>query len=153
MAPLAESQHTHTGDRHMNTISRVFNTQMLTSRGNPAKDQRIQTIQTSNYGELTQFYSYDTLIAETNNKGEVVLGSYWEFSATTGKYRNDFLGEGIAETRKKIDSGEYQMVDSTRSTDCLRNLLSTEQIESAAKAKEPKPNPVTTPVDYDGQYA
>jgi len=28
-----------------------------------------------------------------------------------GKYRNEFLREGIADTRKKIKSGEYALAD------------------------------------------
>ena len=36
---------------------------------------------------------------------------YWDYSKTTGKYRNLFLGESKAETEKKIKSGEYQLVD------------------------------------------
>lgn len=31
----------------------------------------------------------------------------WDYSRTTGTYRNIFLGETKAETQKKIDSGEY----------------------------------------------
>ena len=37
--------------------------------------------------------------------------TYWDYSKTTGKYRNQFLGETKAETEKKIKSGEYQLVD------------------------------------------
>lgn len=52
-------------------------------------------------------YSYGTLIAGKVN-GQVYLNEkYWDYSDTTGKHRNEFLGEGIAETRKKIKSGEY----------------------------------------------
>lgn len=52
-------------------------------------------------------YSYGTLIAGKVN-GQVYLNEkYWDYSNTTGKHRNEFLGEGIAETRKKIKSGEY----------------------------------------------
>ena len=36
---------------------------------------------------------------------------YWNYSNTTGKYRNIFLNENITETRKKIKSGEYKLVD------------------------------------------
>ena len=32
-------------------------------------------------------------------------------SNTTGKYRNIFLDENINETKKKIKSGEYKLVD------------------------------------------
>jgi len=31
----------------------------------------------------------------------------WDYSVTTGKFRNIFLGEKRAETEKKIKSGEY----------------------------------------------
>ena len=47
-----------------------------------------------------------------NDSGFIYLDKhYWDYSRTTGKYRNEFLGEGIAETRKKIKSGEYRLVD------------------------------------------
>jgi len=35
----------------------------------------------------------------------------WDYSRTTGKYRNQFLGENIADTRAKIKSGEYILTD------------------------------------------
>jgi len=35
----------------------------------------------------------------------------WNYSNTTGKYRNIFLGETITETKKKIKSGEYILTD------------------------------------------
>lgn len=40
----------------------------------------------------------------------VVLGPHWDFSNTTGRYRNIFLGETRQETLAKIDSGEYLVV-------------------------------------------
>ena len=36
---------------------------------------------------------------------------YWDYSRTTGKYRNQFLGETKKETEKKIASGEYKLVN------------------------------------------
>ena len=33
--------------------------------------------------------------------------NYWDYSSTTGRYRNKFLGETKKETQAKIDSGEY----------------------------------------------
>jgi hypothetical protein len=36
---------------------------------------------------------------------------YWNYSNTTGKYRNIFLNETIKDTRKKIKSGEYKLTD------------------------------------------
>ncbi len=69
------------------------------------KSQRIST----NEGDF--LYSYGTLIAGII-KGKVYLNEkYWDYSTTTGKHRNQFLGEGIAETRKKIKSGEYQFFE------------------------------------------
>ena len=53
------------------------------------------------------FQSYRSIIAK-RSKGKIYLDDYyWDYSVTTGKYRNEFLGEGIAENRKKIESGEY----------------------------------------------
>ena len=57
------------------------------------------------------FQSYGTVIAFIPLSGPIQLDKDWDYSVTTGKYRNEFLGEGIAETRKKINSGEYQLVD------------------------------------------
>tara|TARA_R100001530_G_scaffold60360_3_gene43622 strand:+ start:342 stop:611 length:270 start_codon:yes stop_codon:yes gene_type:complete len=55
------------------------------------------------------FQSYRSVIAIKNYKtGKTYLDSYyWDYSVTTGKYRNQFLGETKAETQKKIDSKEY----------------------------------------------
>ena len=54
------------------------------------------------------FQSYDSVIAIRQADNRIVLDSnYWNYSITTSRYRNQFLGETIAETRKKIKSGEY----------------------------------------------
>jgi hypothetical protein len=54
------------------------------------------------------FQSYNSTIAKIMDNGTVYLDEYyWDYSRTTGKYRNAFLGEYIADTRKKIKSGEY----------------------------------------------
>ncbi|MCK9350828.1 MAG: hypothetical protein WCQ69_11345 [Bacteroidales bacterium] len=58
------------------------------------------------------FQSYNTVIAARLGDGEVLLDERnWEYSRTTGKYRNLFLAEGINDTRRKIESGEYKLVD------------------------------------------
>ena len=59
----------------------------------------------------TTFQSYDSIIVVKNHKtGKTYLDSYyWDYSVTTGKYRNQFLGEGINETRKKIKEGIYKL--------------------------------------------
>ena len=57
------------------------------------------------------FQSYNSVIIKWS-KGKVYLDEYyWDYSRTTGKYRNQLLREGIAETRKKIESGEYILAD------------------------------------------
>ena len=58
------------------------------------------------------FQSYNSVIAKIANNGQIFLDkNYWDYSTTTGKYRNEFLGECIADTRKKIKVGEYVLVD------------------------------------------
>lgn len=82
-------------------------TNMKSPRGHKVPNQFIITTK-----EGTYFQSYQSIIALIKNDGSVVLDDYyWDYSRTTGKYRNEFLMEGIAETRKKIASGEYQLTD------------------------------------------
>jgi len=59
------------------------------------------------------FQSYNSVIAIKGfATGQIVLDrNTWDYSRTTGKYRNIFLGENTAETRKKIKSGEYKLKD------------------------------------------
>ena len=45
-------------------------------------------------------------------EGKLLLDeNAWNYSRTTGKYRNVFLGEGKKETEAKIKSGEYLLVN------------------------------------------
>lgn len=61
--------------------------------------------------EGTYFQSYSSIIA-IKSKGEVTLDrDRWDYSVTTGKYRNQFLGETKKETQAKIDSGVYKLAD------------------------------------------
>ena len=59
------------------------------------------------------FQSYNSIIAfKPNDKRRIQLDSYyWDYSRTTGKYRNMFLNEGITETRAKIESKEYLLTN------------------------------------------
>ena len=58
------------------------------------------------------FQSYDSIIAFKPNSGKTKLDShYWDYSKTTGKYRNQFLGETKKETEAKIASGEYELTN------------------------------------------
>lgn len=54
------------------------------------------------------FQSYGSMIAFREYTGKTVLDrDKWDYSATTGKYRNQFLGECKKDTERKIKSGEY----------------------------------------------
>jgi hypothetical protein len=59
------------------------------------------------------FQSYDIVIAERivwPDRTDIILDrTYWDYSKTTGKYRNQFLCENKAETERKIKSGEYKL--------------------------------------------
>ena len=57
------------------------------------------------------FQSYDSVIVKIDIKGKVTLGRDWNYSRTTAKYRNMFLGETTRETAKKLADGVYEMVD------------------------------------------
>ena len=75
--------------------------------GRPVANQFILYTSEGNY-----FQSYNSVIAFKANDGKVTLDDYyWDYSRTTGVYRNKFLGEGIADTRSKIESGEYKLAD------------------------------------------
>ncbi len=82
-------------------------TNMKSARGHTVPNQFIISTSEGDY-----FQSYKSIIALRKNDGSIVLDDYyWDYSVTTGRYRNEFLNEGIAETRKKISSGEYQLTD------------------------------------------
>ncbi len=56
----------------------------------------------------TYFQSYNSIIVCKNFGGGIELDkNYWDYSTTTGRYRNQFLNETKRETEKKIKSGEY----------------------------------------------
>jgi hypothetical protein len=83
---------------------------MTTDGGNTAPNQFIVID-----GGITYFQSYDSIIIKQINSMEgsqIYLDAYyWDYSRTTGKYRNYFLSEGISDTRKKIETGEYLLAD------------------------------------------
>lgn len=53
--------------------------------------------------------SYGINVVFKPNKGKIQLGPDWDFSVTTGKFRNKMLGETIKETRKKLKLGIYEL--------------------------------------------
>jgi len=78
---------------------------MTTSTGNAAPNQFIIY-----FDNGSVFKSYSSIIA-VKYKGQIYLGKHWDYSKTTGKYRNQFLDEGVADTREKIKSNEYKMLN------------------------------------------
>jgi hypothetical protein len=57
------------------------------------------------------FQSYNSIIAAKID-GKIYLDTNkWDYSVTTGKYRNQFLDEKKADTERKIKSGEYILTD------------------------------------------
>ena len=79
---------------------------MKTKVKNLANNQLI--IQTEN---SVLFQSYDSIICKIENGQTYLDERFWDYSKTTGKYRNIFLGEGKKETTKKINSGEYKLTN------------------------------------------
>ena len=62
--------------------------------------------------EKTVFQSYSSVIAIRYSDGRTELDAdKWDYSKTTGKYRNQFLNETRKETQAKIDQGIYTLTD------------------------------------------
>ena len=104
--------------------TKVFN--MESSKGNKVANQFLITTDEGFYFQSYQstiafrdnknqafyFQSYNSIIAKRTNEGKIFLDQkFWDYSTTTGKYRNQFLNEGIAETRKKIKEGIYTLTN------------------------------------------
>ena len=68
-----------------------------------------------NFKKRETFQSYNSVIAIRTVWGDgtrVELDQEkWDYSVTTGKYRNAFLNETKRETERKIKSGEYKLVN------------------------------------------
>jgi len=83
-------------------IAKVEN--MRSPRSNNAiANQFVITLQNG----MQVFQSYNSIISVKAN-GETYLDQdRWDYSRTTGKYRNIFLNENTKETRNKIAVGKY----------------------------------------------
>ncbi len=68
-----------------------------------------------NFIRKEAFQSYNSIIVEKIVWPDVTRITLdrdkWDYSKTTGKYRNIFLGESKKETERKIASGEYKLDD------------------------------------------
>ena len=85
----------------------------------------LNSVKVSQFGEVKNqftistndgiyFQSYNSIIA-LKSKGKTYLDeNTWDYSVTTGRYRNQFLHETKKETEKKIASGEYILTNLNR---------------------------------------
>ena len=81
---------------------------MTSSNGNDIPNQFI--IATLDY---VVFQSYSTIIAIQHKRTmKITLDRQkWDYSTTTGKYRNQFTGLNKKQTVKAIESGEIELAD------------------------------------------
>ena len=94
---------------------------MTSSNGNKVANQFIITTEEEMDSlnpelmvDVEYFQSYGSIIVrkEYGPKHNITLDSlYWNYSTTTSKYRNMFLGETTKETKAKIKSGEYKLAN------------------------------------------
>ena len=90
-------------------INNIKVEQFINSSGNEVKNQFIIINESGRY-----FQSYKSTIAfiPCNRDDKTALDEhYWDYSTTTGKYRNQFLNEDKKTTEKKIASGEYILMN------------------------------------------
>jgi hypothetical protein len=89
---------------------------MTSARGNKIANQFIikESENEMSGNAIEYFQSYNSIIVKRDKfrpgveKRQVWLDcEKWDYSKTTGKYRNMFLGETKKETEAKIKSGEY----------------------------------------------
>ena len=80
---------------------------MVSSNGNHIPNQFLLYAKDGVY-----FQSYSSVIVYEPINGKTQLDvNKWDYSTTTGKYRNQFLGENKKETQRKIDAGIYELVN------------------------------------------
>ena len=79
-------------------------TNLTSNKGNKIANQFELRTETALY-----FQSYNSMIVKIDlSTGVTYLDSYyWDYSKTTGKYRNIFLGEDKKTTEQKIKEGKY----------------------------------------------
>jgi len=90
---------------------------MESANGNKVANQFIIESNSDGRYKTSTFQSYSTVIArKIYDKKKMTISTVldkdsWDYSVTTGKYRNQFLSETKKETEAKIASGKYKLVD------------------------------------------
>tara|TARA_B100000900_G_scaffold322240_1_gene281602 strand:+ start:1989 stop:2300 length:312 start_codon:yes stop_codon:yes gene_type:complete len=96
-------------------LSQFVNVKPMNTRGgNPSPNQCIMSDPHGetfvSYGTKICYRSFDLYGPERRPK-YVFDEYYWNYSRTTGKYRNEFLGMGVQECRKGIKEGWIKLTD------------------------------------------
>lgn len=77
---------------------------------NSGKDIPNQVVNLFEEGKV--FVSYSSIIAVVRyDDSPIILGNDWDYSPTTSKYRNIFLGNTKSDVIKWLKSGEYVLGD------------------------------------------
>lgn len=94
--------------------------------GEPVKNQFHITL-TVDGTTVRVFQSYSTVIAlkfTFNGATFVILDERaWDYSVTTSRYRNEFLGENTADTRLKIRDGRYELMNLNESPSTVEAIV------------------------------
>jgi len=79
---------------------------LTSSRGNEVRNQFEIWDDAGN-----RFYqSYDSIVVKVNVRGEIILDEYyWDYSRTTSKYRNSFLGMTTEEIKQQTKDGRIRL--------------------------------------------
>lgn len=96
----------------MKDITRALkaNISVRNMTSNSGREVPNQFIIRTDYGRM--FRSYDSNIAFVPNDEDVIyLGIDWDYSRTTTKYRNEFLGCNTAELKQMIKNGKAVIVE------------------------------------------
>ena len=79
---------------------------MTSNKGNKIANQFVIYTDTGSI-----FQSYNSSIVKIDSGKTYLDKDTWDYSKTTGKYRNIFLNEKRKDTEAKIKSGEYILTD------------------------------------------
>ena len=92
--------------------------QLINDNYNPAANQFVITTKKATY-----FQSYSTVIAKIDNKNNLILSSWWDYSRTTMKHLYIFMRDygfgkycGADNVRKAIKNGDIVMKKQTSLT-------------------------------------
>jgi len=79
---------------------------MTSNNGNKVANQFVIYTDTGSI-----FQSYNSTIVKLDSGKTYLDINKWDYSKTTGKYRNIFLNEKKKDTEEKIKSGQYILTD------------------------------------------